>query len=158
MPSNMSRGKRFSIFVTLIALFALIAFVPECSAAQNNLKVIIDHADYCALEDDGIEDDILIDFTVIIPSNAKVSAKSDFYLTMTLPSGIQHLALITVIGKFTELKLRVHWYNTAWESGWYNLIIDAFTYGLHGSYSTSIYDFDPPKTGTGEPSIYVMIL
>jgi len=158
MPHTMTRGKRFSIFFILIALLAMVSFVPASSAAQNSLMVTIDHASYCALDADGIENDIVIDFSCTIPSNAKISAKSDFYLTMTLPSGFQHLALISVIGKFTEIQLRVHWYNTAWESGWYNLILDAYTYGLHGSYCTSIYDFDPPKTGNGEPSIYVMIL
>jgi hypothetical protein len=120
--------------------------------------VTIDSAYYCALEDDGLENDVLIDFTCTIPTNAKVSAKTDFYLTMTLPSGIEHLALVTVLGKFNEIKVRVHWYDTAWEIGWYNLRIDAFTYGADRSYCLSVYDFDPPKSGTGEPSVYAFVL
>ena len=158
MPSNMMRGKRLSIFCTLLAILILLTRVPSVAASQNGLHVTIDHAEYCCLEADGIEDDILIDFTCTLSSSAKVSAKSDFYLTMTLPSGLQHLALITVIGRYNEIRLRVHWYNTAWEMGWYNLRIDAYTYGANRGYCTSTYDFDPPKSGPGEPSIRVYIL
>lgn len=157
MPNDMLRGSKAGILI-LFGILTLMFIVPSASATQNRLRVTIDQAYYCALEEDGIENDILIDFTCTIAANSKVSAKSDFYLTMTLPSGLEHLALVTVVGKYTEIRIRVHWYDTAWETGWYNLRIDTYTYGADRSYCTSVYDFDPPKSGTGEPSIQAFML
>ncbi|RLI55991.1 MAG: hypothetical protein DRO87_08465 [Candidatus Thorarchaeota archaeon] len=154
----MTRGRRLSGILMLFGVLTLMALVPSASAAQSEFTVTIDRADYGCLEADGIEDDIFIEFTCSIPVNARLAAKSDFYLTLTLPSGHALHALVTVIGKYSEIRLRVHWYNSAWESGWYNLKINAYNYGADRGHCMSSYDFDPPKSGPGEPSIQVFVL
>jgi hypothetical protein len=76
-----------------------------------------------------------------------------------LPSGIQYYVILSVIGKYRVLDLLMLWYDTATESGWYNVRVDAFGYyGYTTAFSTANLDFDPPtgKPG-GEPHVEIIL-
>ncbi len=123
--------------------------IPQDVAATAPFFIARIHsADYSDLDADTIEDDVLILFTCEIGDGYKSPTKSDFLFTLTLPSGIQYYALVTVYGRFREIRLALSWYDSALETGWYNVQLDAFGYGIVGGYAYDTFDFDPP-TGTG---------
>ncbi|TFF86418.1 hypothetical protein EU519_01355 [Candidatus Thorarchaeota archaeon] len=144
--------------VGLLFLIVLFMSIPDVSAGSSRLLVTVDDAIYTDLDLDGLEDDILIDMTLTVCPDAASPRYSEYYLTLRLPSGIEHYALVQLIGKFSELHMRVLWYNSAWESGWYNLDVTAIAYG--GSvlgYVETTYVFDPPTgSGVGDPHIEVL--
>ncbi|TFG08045.1 hypothetical protein EU538_07780 [Candidatus Thorarchaeota archaeon] len=139
-------------------LIVLFMSIPDASAGSSRLLVTVDDAFYADLDLDGSEDDILIDMTLTVSENAASPRYSEYYLTLQLPSGIEHRALVQLIGRFSELHMRVFWYDSAWESGWYNLDVAAIAYGgsVLGYVETS-YVFDPPTgSGVGDPHIKVL--
>ena len=136
----------------------MISAIPGSVAATSPVAdIYIDHASYCDLDDDELEDDVLIMFTCNVADKTKRPSHSEFYFTLTLPSGQQHFALVTVIGKYTTLRLALYWFDSAWESGWYNIQIDGLLHGRARGHTATDYDFDPPTgSGSGDPSIKVM--
>ncbi len=150
----MNRMKRIGIALAFLVSTLLLS-MPQGVAASPSFMVSIHEAYYADLDADAIEDDIIIYFSCFIPENTRQPGRSDFYFTLTLPSGHQHYALVTVLGKYSELRLALYWFDSAWEEGWYNVQLDAFAYGMRRGYAMDTYDFDPPGTGNGDPSIKV---
>lgn len=152
----MKRSKRVGISL-LVCMSVLLLVAPNHVAAEKTgLALTINDAFYGDLDGDSLEDDVTILITITLGNDMKSPGKSDVYYTLTLPSGYQHLALVTVIGKYREIRLVLSWFDSAWESGWYNIKVDALIYGAPGiAYDADIYDFDPPGTGNGDPTIKV---
>lgn len=151
----MKRGKRIGITLVLVASMLFLSIPMNVSAVSPYFMVEINYADYGDLDSDTTIDDVLILFTCTIGNGQKSPSKSEFLFTLTLPSGIQYYALITVYGKFREIRLALSWFDSAVESGWYNVQLDAYGYGIIGGYDYDTYAFDPPGTGEGDPTISV---
>ena len=151
----MKRGKRIGITLVLVASMLFLSVPTDVVAYAPYFDVTINFADYGDLDSDSTDDDVLILFTCVIGDGYKSPQESDFLFTLTLPSGQTFYALITVIGKYRVLRLALCWYEVAMESGWYNIQLDAFGYGIVGGYDYDTYDFDPPGTGNGDPYISV---
>ncbi len=153
----MKLAKRHGL-IGLVILVLVLMSVPQVYASPSRLEVTVDYATYADLDSDGIEDDILIDLTLTVPPHAPCPRYSEYYLVLTLPSGFKHYGLVQLIGRFSEIRMRIFWYDSAWEPGWYNLDITAIAYG--GSvlgYTETSHIFDPPTgSGVGDPHIEVM--
>ncbi|MFW9933548.1 MAG: hypothetical protein ACFFDR_12935 [Candidatus Thorarchaeota archaeon] len=148
------------IGITLL-IFASVLFtvVPqEAAAIPKKFVVTIDSAEYGDLDNDTICDDVVVFFSAIIADFIKSPQRSEFFFTLTLPSGHQLYALVIVIGHYRDIQLELHWFDCAWESGWYNVFVEAWAVGIKGGYDTDALDFDPPTGGgRGDPSIKVML-
>jgi hypothetical protein len=132
----------------------LLSTPQSVSATPNKFEVVIEHADYGDFDTDSYEDDVVIIFTCRVLEGAKSPAKTDVYFTLTLPSGQQHFALVTIVGKYTEISLGMYRFNVATEPGWYNIVADAYTYGgPKDGTDSDVLVFDPPGSGTGDPEI-----
>ena len=155
----MKRGKRLGLLVVILSMFLMLNSIQTCSAAIDWLDISIDHAYYYDLDEDMAEDDILVDLTFAVKLGYKSPSISDYVITLTLPSGFRYILFLTIIGKYRELQLRMFWYDTATEPGWYNVKVEAFAYGGYSAgYSTTDYDFDPPTgSGGGEPYIEILV-
>jgi hypothetical protein len=158
-PVDMKRGRRVGLLTLLMGLFLGLSMVQGAAAATDWLDIAIDHASYHDLDGDGFEDDIQTDFTFTVAHGVKCPGKSEYYFTLTLPSGSGYLVILTIIGKFQTLQLSLLWYDCATESGWYNIQVDAFTQGgPRLGHSTNNLDFDPPSAGGGDPHVKIFIL
>ncbi|MHA2426355.1 MAG: hypothetical protein ACXAEF_16315 [Candidatus Thorarchaeota archaeon] len=151
----MKRGRRIGITLVLVASMLFLSMPMDVAAVAPYFEVTINFADYGDLDSDATEDDVLILFTCTIGNGYKSPGKSEFLFTLTLPSGLTYYALITVLGRYREIRLALSWFDSAVEPGWYNIQLDAFGYGIIGGYDYDSYDFDPPGTGVGDPSISV---
>lgn len=154
----MKRGRRVGMLALLMALFLGLTAIQGVSAVTDWLDISIDHAYYYDLDGDGLEDDIQVDFTLTVNPGIKSPSKSDYYVKLTLPSGLAYLVRLTLIGRYATIHMTFFWYDCATESGWYNINIEAFAYGgSRMGYSTANLDFDPPGTGGGEPHVKILI-
>jgi hypothetical protein len=154
----MIHGRKSIFSILFIGAVLFISMAQNCYAMSDRLNVSVDHAYYYDLDNDGLEDDILIELICEISEGSALPRKSEFYLTLELPSGIEHRAAIMLVGTYSELHMYILWYDSAWESGWYNLKVDAIAFGgsIFDCCSTS-YEFDPPTgSGTGDPHIEVL--
>ncbi|MFO7836857.1 MAG: hypothetical protein R6V83_09390 [Candidatus Thorarchaeota archaeon] len=155
----MIHGRKTVFAVLFISAVLFTSMAQNCFAMSDRLKVSVDHAYYYDLDGDGLEDDVLIDLICEVPEGAAPPRKSEFYLALGLPSGIEHRATIMLVGKYSELHMRILWYDSAWESGWYTIKVDVIAFGgsVFGCCTTS-YEFDPPTgSGTGDPHIDVLL-
>lgn len=149
----MKRGRRIGITLILVASMLFLSIPLDVAATAPFFEATIHFADYGDLDSDAEEDDVLILFTCTIGDGYKSPTKSEFLFTLTLPSGAVFYALITVYGRYRELGLALSWFDSALESGWYNVQLDAFGYGIIGGYDYDTYDFDPPtERGGGSPT------
>ena len=144
----------------MIFASVLVMAVPrEAAAVPKRFVVTIDRAEYGDLDNDTLSDDVSIIFTASVSDFTKSPQRSEFYFTLTLPSGIKLYALVIVIGQYRNIQLELHWYDCVWESGWYNVVVDAYAIGVKGGYATDSLAFDPPtpSKGPGDPTIHVML-
>lgn len=125
--------------------------------------VEIGYANYLDLDGDGIEDDILTNFTIYDPYWSISNYYGQIRLYMVLPSGFTWYIEIDIDWYISETKtLHVEWHNCATESGWYDFYVylDAYVFlsngGLDYVYEYDYLEFDPPEKGAdiGEPFAY----
>ena len=152
----MKHGRRLSVLVVLSVLM-IFGTVQTASAQLDWIDISIDHAYYYDLDGDGASDDVLVNMTCTVLSGIKNPQRSEYRITLTLPSGLAYLVIIDVIGKYNSLFMSLKMFDTATEPGWYNVKVDAYSMGVHRGYSTASYDFDPPdKQGTGQPTVSLL--
>lgn len=148
----MKRGRRLGLLVMFSAII-IFGTVQNAAALVDWVDISIDHAYYYDLDDDGASDDVLINITCSVHPGIKNPQRSEYYIALTLPSGVVYLVIIEVIGKYNTLFMSLSMYDTATEPGWYNVKVDAFSMGINRGHSTASYDFDPPTgQGTGQPT------
>ncbi|MDF1538511.1 MAG: hypothetical protein P1Q69_06380 [Candidatus Thorarchaeota archaeon] len=149
----MKRGRRIGIAFVFLVSMLFLSIPQDVAATAPYFAVCINFADYGDLDGDYTEDDILILFTCVIGDGYPSPKESDFLFTLTVPSGAQYYALVTVIGRYRVIRLALSWFDSALEQGWYNVQLDAFGYGIYGGYDYDTYDFDPPtEAGGGAPT------
>lgn len=156
----MKYGNKARLLALALLPLIFLSMVQGVSAVSSRFQVTIENAYYADVDGDGQEDDVIIEYLCEVTEGYKSPSKTDFYFTLTLPSGAQLLAMVTLVGKFDTIRIRLTWFDSAWESGWYNVLIDALAFGgsVYG-YTTDSYDFDPPTgSGTGDPHIKVTVL
>lgn len=147
----MKRGKRLSVLAVLSVLI-IFGTVQTASALVDWVDISIDHAYYYDLDGDGASDDVLVNMTCTVLSGIRNPQRSEYRVTLTLPSGLAYLVIIDVVGKYDGLFMSLKLFDTATEPGWYNVKVDAYSMGVHKGHSTASYDFDPPeKQGSGQP-------
>jgi hypothetical protein len=148
----MRREKRFGL-LALLSVIIIFGTVQNVSALVDWVDVSIDHAYYYDLDEDGASDDVLVNLTCVIHPGIRNPQRSEYYIKLTLPSGLAYLVIIDVIGKYNTLFMSLKMYDTATEPGWYNIQVDAYSMGVNRGHSTASYDFDPPTgQGTGQPT------
>lgn len=142
----------------LLTLILALSMVPNASALTDWVDISIDHAYYYDLDDDGISDDVLVNITCTVRDGMKHPSKSEYHVALTLPSGLVYLVIIEVTGKYNTIFMSLKMFDTATESGWYNVRVDGYGFGIRrGGYSTTTYDFDPPTgAGTGQPHVELL--
>ncbi len=154
--SFMTREKRMGIIIIVFMSVLLLSTPQGVSATHDKFEVVIEEASYGDFDNDTYEDDVVVIFTCRVLDGAKSPAKTDVYFTLTLPSGKQHFALVTIVGKYSEITLGMYWFNVATEPGWYNIAADAYTYGGPDARTSDsdVLIFDPPTgSGNGDPTI-----
>ncbi len=148
----MKRGRRYG----LLALLSVIIFfgsVQNVAALVDWVDISIDHAYYYDLDADGASDDVLVNMTCTVFAGIRNPQRSEYWIKLTLPSGLAFLVIIEVTGRYNCLVMSLRMYDTAIEPGWYNVQVDAYSYGIHKGHSRATYDFDPPTgQGTGQPT------
>ncbi len=108
---------------------------------------------YTALEDDGVENDIVEKIEVYIDADV-TSTKSRvvfFDLYITLPSGLKYEYSFNLITKRNKLLLILYFHNHATESGIYESGIFAWRQGDNVDYMIHQIEFDPPGGSPGDP-------
>ena len=153
------------ILTIILALMVLSFFTGEVRATSydendDSLIVSIESADYLDLDGDQIEDDILTEFTITVPTGDWNFARTYVYCEIVLPSGYYFNCLILMIGTYNSVTVTLGWYNTAIESGWYTFSLWAWGYGhdAPGMGSDSLV-FDPPTEGEpAPPSIEIITI
>ena len=154
----MARGLRIGITLLIFALSLSMMLPQEVTAVPKKFTVTIDSATYGDLDNDTVSDDVVVFFTAEVGTFTKSPKRSEFFFTLTLPSGHELYALVIVLGAYRSVQLEMHWFDCAWEAGWYNVHVEAWAFGVQGGYDTDSLDFDPPTNGgPGDPSIRVMV-
>jgi hypothetical protein len=120
------------------------------STSQSNLssaEVRIPFANYTDLSKNGIEDDVYAIVEVDLFNNEVYTF--DYYVKLTLPSGLYWEYLFVITTNVQSFKIIHHFYHHAIESGWY--IIDVVL-TLHTGAQFIVEEtliFDPPGGTSG---------
>ena len=164
--------KRKSPPISLLAGFLLcvvsISFLPLSLAGGGALRtstasfVEITYATYLDLDNDGLEDDIITEFTVYSPTGEEDWVKMDFDFYLTLPSGKTFWMTYKAIEYFDVLPVILEWYNVAEEEGDYIFSIDVHlqAVGDDGRITMKItesLEFDPPESKDGGTPLGIII-
>ena len=150
------------ILTIVIALMVLSFFTGEVQATSydddDSLIVSIESADYLDLDADQMEDDILTEFRITVPTGNWNFRYTYIYCELVLPSGYYFNCMILLIGTYNSVSLSLGWYNCAIESGWYTFSLWAWGEGHDApnlGYDSVI--FDPPTPGDeGDPFIDII--
>jgi hypothetical protein len=124
----------------------------------DSLIVSIESADYLDLDGDQMEDDILTEFTITVPSGYWIFQHTYIYCELVLPSGYYFNCMILLIGTYNTVSIDLAWYNTAIESGWYDFTLWAWGEGYRApDLGWDTVTFDPPTPGDqGDPIIDII--
>jgi len=150
--------RRLLVFALVAACF--LAMVPNQARADGSgqkddpLQVVIKNADYCDLDRDGSEDDIVTTFRITVLSDEVVFKRTQIYCHLILPSGSGFILVIGVKGEYRQLTLTIGWLNVVTESGWYTFSVLSFLIGESNIYyGSSSVAFDPPTGGDPGPPL-----
>lgn len=155
-----------SIFVLIIASSVFTAISTSATSQQGlgatskasktstpGFSLQILDAGYGDYDNDSSLDDVFVTFEIysFTPSVLKLH----IYFDLVLPSGYTYNALFYVVTDYSYLKLIIHSFNSATESGWYLVNLDVYRVGgglgEPGSVQSN-YEFDPPtQVGPGQP-------
>lgn len=155
------------LLVTSLVIFSIlpIAVVNGATVIEDNDVVVIisiQNAYYYAAHEDGIENDIAVDFTLDIhrTTQRKNLVHFDLWVQLTLPSGLSYLYLFKVTSSaHVYAQPTAYFDNHATESGWYCVELTGVL--AKGNCITCIgtesYLFDPPGGTEGTDPLTCMI-
>ncbi len=127
------------------------AYNISSTSDSTDARVIFAH--YLDLDNDGNSDDILTITYIHVPYDYQV-VFANITSTLTLPSGQTFIYDLDYTGDFTYMILFVFWYNTALESGWYEIDVDILIHYDGGVlHLTTSRVFDPPEGGDPGPPL-----
>lgn len=145
----MPRGTKYLLLAIL--LISIASFAPMSADAGNGIIVIMNDAYYANLDDDGIEDDIVVIYEIILPDiDNDTDYVIELYCTLTLPSGATYVyecAVVTSDGCIVTQ----YWFNAATETGWYKYSVYAYSYTADMDSGFDEIVFDPPESTPGLP-------
>jgi hypothetical protein len=150
---------RFGKFKILSLGFLLILLILGSSVANayqqpsqtttlsHSISVVITHASYTDLDNDGFEDDVVVISDFYLQND-------DFYefiyiITLILPSGTYYQYLVQVWTWVDYVSITNSFYNHATESGDYIVVIEAWLLNPDVYYDVSAVIFDPPGGSDG---------
>ncbi len=138
------------LFSIILALMVFSLITGEVQAADNggwddSLVVSVESADYMDLDNDLVDDDILTEFSITVPSGDWDFQHTYVYCELVLPSGCYYNCLILLIGTYSSVTISLAWYNTATESGWYTFTLWSWGEGFNApDLGSDSVVFDPP--------------
>ncbi|MGY5854175.1 MAG: hypothetical protein RTU92_11450 [Candidatus Thorarchaeota archaeon] len=148
--------KQVKLFIFAVVFISILAFLPTNVSADDDddkyygyLDINIVDAYYCDYDDDGYENDIVVNFKVDIKSS-EWDGVIKYYTWLELPSGITY-SYIFYQKCEDKTTITMIWHNYATEGGWYTFSVYADARGEDAPRSG--YDslvFDPP---VGEPDL-----
>jgi len=165
--------KKFTkvILVSFLMLFAVLPIstvIGELYVTDNEITVIINITDayYTALDNDGIENDIVANFDMTIFKNDRKYSneriKFDLYVELILPSGLNYIYGYRVSCKgCVSVSPVIYLYNHATEPGWYTIVLTCVLAdrGLVTGMGSEYLVFDPPGGTPGtEPGSCIIIV
>ena len=165
--------KKFTkvLLVSFLVLFAVLPInnvIGELYVTDNEITVIIDitNAYYTALDDDGIENDVVANFDMTVFKNDRKYSndrmKFDLYVELILPSGINYIYGYRVTCKrCVSVSPIIYLYNHATEPGWYTIVLTCVLAdrGLVTGIGSEYLVFDPPGGTPGtEPGSCMIII
>ena len=115
----------------------------------------ITDANYADLDSDGLEDDVVVNLVLHSPTGKLCYFDAIFDMYLTLPSGYTYYMNFQITEVFVDLPVTLSLFNTAHESGWYDvdLFADIWGYDINGViFSGTVYDgitFDPREYRDG---------
>ncbi len=120
---------------------------PQTNNTIHSITVVITHASYTDLDNDGNEDDVVVISDFYLQND-------DFYefiyfITLILPSGMYYQYLVRVWAWVDYVSITNSFYNHATESGNYTVIIEAWLLNPDVYYDISAVIFDPPGGSDG---------
>ncbi|NHJ85942.1 MAG: hypothetical protein FK734_10805 [Asgard group archaeon] len=147
-----------AIALSILAILP-ISFVSADIIIQNNEVAVIigiDDAYYSAADSDGIQNDVIIDFSLeVLSTKFTYKTTCNFYICicLTLPSGTFYSYLYIVTSKLNiYVTPTAYLYNHATEEGWYRVEIIGLIYYTNTpvyDIGSEIFDFDPPGSTSG---------
>ena len=158
----MKQKKIFGIVLLIITIFVLNTSTLSVLADDDDVSVtlVIDDAYYCDADSDGVEDDVVIHFTLDIDVEDWQDIK--FYriiARLSLPSGYMYRYYYYLSSRPSD-QSTLFMYNHATESGWYTIELGCTVISDEGTArSTDSLIFDPPEgIGGTEPPITRMCI
>ncbi len=129
---------------------------PAGAATSSIVLVTILTAQYCDIDSDLVDDDILTTFRVTVNRYTCIFDQSYVYCILRLPSGATYLLILKVIGQYSTMTIKLGWLNLAYIRGWYHFTVNAEI--LDRLRGTSLWGysevlFDPPTEGSPGPPL-----
>ncbi len=142
-----------ALLALIVAGLAPLAIGNSVQVANNSqsITVVITDAYYTAVGEDGIEDDVVIHFSIDMYREGG-RGHFNLYFQLTLPSGrmVEYGYLINTA--YTSLEGIMIFHNDATESGMYNIRIIVQLFSGGAASGDADHDFDPPgETSGGDP-------
>ncbi|MHA1303530.1 MAG: hypothetical protein ACTSPI_07500, partial [Candidatus Heimdallarchaeaceae archaeon] len=136
------------VFLSLVSNYTLISATTIVQNSKLRLTITITYAYYTDANDDGFEDDIIMDFIINITKLDKEIrfAEFDLIISLTLPSGFKFDYNYNICTYKMLLNCTMFFYNHATESGDYIGQVTGILYDDNESVITGVetYIFDPP--------------
>lgn len=148
----MTKIGRFLILLLVVSLLPICASADTLTVqnTSSSLALHITDAYYTAYESDGIEDDVVVLFTIDLDSQGRT--QFDIHLTLTLPSSFEVTYSYFINTVLNHLDATMIFYDYATELGWYNINIAVQLYSGGLSSASLNHIFDPPGgTEGGDP-------
>jgi hypothetical protein len=128
------------------------------------LVVIIDQAYYADYDEDGIEDDVVTSFRVlvadddnfVIGGDSSVNYMLNIQTELVLPSG----ALSTYdfqVSTTNGVGITLGWVNHATEAGWYDFTVNAECVNVVIDSGKDSVTFDPPSQPGDDPFVEIVL-
>ncbi|RMG34074.1 MAG: hypothetical protein D6732_11010 [Methanobacteriota archaeon] len=122
--------------------------------SETSISVAILFANYTDLDEDGYMDDVYAEVSIDLYGG--VAYTFEYYVTLTLPSGLNFSYLFIISTNYQSFTIYNFFYDHATESGWYTLNIDATLNNGGRSTATSTLIFDPPGgSGGSDPDLEI---
>ncbi len=147
-------------YIMLLLLTTSLLLIPGAYADKNSVNtssvdtmvnITISEAYYADLDNDGYEDDVFVE-TQLAFTGSSSSYNFDYYIVLTLPSGLSYTYSFAASSKVDFLTIGNYFWSHASEAGWYNVDIHIVMRTGGVALTSESLIFDPPGgTGGADP-------